>query len=261
MASSGSLSNRHTRHARSLKSARADSTDFYAEAVWGADPLAVLGGFTSLKYALNASVASSLAPNGAAGWSEHNSEPTTSSADRVGVKLDVAFPSVDWRNFKDVYGWAALQAQAWARTGFEVLGPDLQNIAVYTDNVLEFAIDGQLYFGGDFFSYRRAPLILELAPGHHTIELRLTRDARASGAVGYNPTLQANIEFCILRGSLQSNAEQSIVPDVINGRFTAAYGSISLQNTCVNALDIVHVEALNVRTVIPRTHLPTVLRN
>ena len=48
---------------------------------------------------------------------------------------------------------------------------------------LEFWPDEERHFGGDVYQYRKAPVILQLWPGHHLLDLRLTRDVQALSAL------------------------------------------------------------------------------
>lgn len=84
--------------------------------------------------------------NGTVSWSQTTAEVTLSEAG-VKAELNVGFPDVDWAFLQDVYGWAALQWQAWARGSIYVREPAGSTIHLYTDRVLEYRIDGLLYFG------------------------------------------------------------------------------------------------------------------
>ena len=109
------------------------------------------------------------------------------------MTLNVSFPEVDWSSLQSVYGWSALQYQAWARGYLEVNRLHGQTIALFACGLLEFSVDGERHFGGDFYGYRRVPVILHLSPGKHTLDLRLVRDVRALGASS-QPTIEVEVE-------------------------------------------------------------------
>ena len=90
-----------------------------------------------------------------------------SDATSANASLSVAYSNVDWDFLKVVYGWAAVQYQAWARGELHVGGNETQHLVLHTDTILEFWVDDQHYFGGDFYTYRKAPPVLHLQPGSH----------------------------------------------------------------------------------------------
>jgi hypothetical protein len=85
-----------------------------------------------------------------------------SDATSANASLSVAYSNVDWDFLKVVYGWAAVQYQAWARGELHVGGNETQHLVLHTDTILEFWVDDQHYFGGDFYTYRKAPPVLHL---------------------------------------------------------------------------------------------------
>ncbi|KAL8952695.1 MAG: hypothetical protein Q9222_001394 [Ikaeria aurantiellina] len=154
------------------------------EATWGADPLEYYGGFRSLSYNESASYPSSLATNGAVGWSTFSSDVSHLSNESVAANLLVKFDNTDWSFLQSVYGWPALQYQAWTRGVITVHEKVTQTVILYTDYVLEFWVDDNPYFGGDFYAFRRAPMVVHLDPGDHRLDVRIIRDLRAMGGVG-----------------------------------------------------------------------------
>ncbi|CAK4032670.1 hypothetical protein DOTSEDRAFT_69726 [Lecanosticta acicola] len=164
------------------------------EAAYGADPLHFLGGFHTLDYDPNATFASSLAANATVSWSNFTAELPVPGATSAGASLDVSFPHIEWQSLRDVYGWAALQWQAWARGEIDVQSDDVILVNLWTPQVLEFWVDDVHYFGGDFYSYQTVPATLRLAPGIHRVDVRLVRDVRAMGGVG-EPDMRINLEL------------------------------------------------------------------
>ena len=102
-------------------------------------------------------------------WSSLRADELRTVSTSTICDLTVSFPGIDWPFLQSVYGWAALQYQAWARGRLVVESEKPQKIVLHTDHVLEFWIDDRSYFGGDFYAFRNAPLVLDLFPGEHKI--------------------------------------------------------------------------------------------
>lgn len=150
-----------------------------------------------------------------------------------------------------MYGWAALQWQAWARGEIVVTGGLSQTVTLYTDGILEYAVDGVRTFGGDFYSFRKAPLVLHLNPGKHIIDLRLVRDVRAFGGVGA-PTIDADLEARVVPSDstipsgeirvtpndLEVAGNQVMVSDVVGGRLASPYGTVTVRNSGTDWVEV-----------------------
>jgi hypothetical protein len=194
------------------------------EAIWGADPLEYHGGFRALECNDSASFRSPLAFNGTVQWSKTKakvSPPSSAFPYRNHAELNVAFPDIDWAILQDVYGWPALQWQAWVRGEIQVRSSGPKAQALHVDKILEFWIDGRHYFGGDFYGYQRAAVALRLEPGVHRIDVRLVRDVRAMGGVGV-PTVEAKL-------ALESTSEGLTVIRPENAR-PYAYAGVTISD-------------------------------
>lgn len=215
------------------------------EATWGADPLEAFGGFHCFSCNENSIFPSSLATNGTVAWSTliasiSSPAPTSTRAD-----LLVGFENTDWDFLKSVYGWAALQYQGWTRGSLMVHGNKGRKVVLYTDNILEFWVDDERYFGGDFYSYRRAPLVLQLEPGEHIIEVRIVRDVRAMGGVG-KPTVSLMLEAELSEGRPRIVEGGLVLPDMVEGRLSSSLGSVTVRNEGDAWIGVVGIEAMNV---------------
>lgn len=210
------------------------------EASWGADPLEFQGGFHALAYDNEASYPSSLAPNGRVSWSTHQLENSSSSGDVAEATLTVGFPQIDWPFLQSVYGWAALQYQAWARGHLTIAAKPAQSIVFYTDNILEFWVDEEHYFGGDYYAYRRAPLVLHLNPGSHNVEIRLIRDVRVMGGIG-EPKMSIKLKAKSSNGSLALVGQKSLIPDIVNGVLASPFGFVLVRNEGRKAIAILDI--------------------
>ncbi|KAJ5381043.1 uncharacterized protein N7496_003471 [Penicillium cataractarum] len=215
------------------------------EAIWGADPLEYDGGFHNLPYDPNSTFNSALGTNGSVQWSTTHANISRSSGGQVQAALNVSFPAVNWAFMQSVYGWSALQYQAWARGVLEIKGSQPQTIALFGDGLLEFLVDGESYFGGDMFRYHRAPSLIKLTPGHHTLELRLTRDVRALGGLRNAVEVIFHAE---LRGQEPITLDQDslLVSELVNGRIGSPWASINVQNNEEQLVEIKSICALKV---------------
>ncbi|KAF2397139.1 alpha/beta-hydrolase [Trichodelitschia bisporula] len=216
------------------------------EAAWGADPLEYYGGFTGITPNDNATFPSSLAPNGFLGWSSIDAKGLENNSSTSKVSIHVHFPGIDWAFLQSIYGWAALQYQAWVR-GELVIHGGPQAVVLYTDGVLECSVDGIRHFGGDFYSFRKAPLVLNLDSGRHVLDLRLVRDVRAMGGIG-DPTIEVHLEAKTVTTQLEADLERVLVSDVVDGRLPSPYGSVVVRNHGESWIDIVGISTLDVET-------------
>lgn len=182
-------------------------------------------------------------------WSCQQYESQSSDPNVAEALLTVSFRNIDWPFLQSVYGWAALQYQAWAR-GYINIEPDsIQNVVLYTDSVLEFWVDDKHYFGGDFYSYRRAPLVLHLERGNHRIDLRLIRDVRAMGAVG-DPDTSIQLKAEVSHDTLKVDEEKLLVSDVVDGFLASPFASVPVCNNSGEWINIWSVVSVIVRSGI-----------
>lgn len=203
--------------------------DHLAEATWGADPLEYLGGFPSLQYDPEASFSTSLAANATVKWTQVEVTSQSCATSTAKAVLNVAFPAVDWFSLQAIYGWAALQYQAWARGTLFVDGTTPQTITLWTERLLEFYVDGTHHFGGDYYGYESVPLVLHLDPGSHTIDIRLVRDVRSMGGLG-TPTIDVSIAAKVSVEGLVLASDTALLPDMVDGHLAGALGSVTLRN-------------------------------
>ncbi|KAF1844656.1 uncharacterized protein K460DRAFT_282820 [Cucurbitaria berberidis CBS 394.84] len=215
------------------------------EATWGADPLEYVGGFRNLSYDPKATFRSSLPANGTATWNITNAVQTSSSPGAANASLSVSYSNVDWDFLKVVYGWAAVQYQAWARGEIIVGGNATQHVILHTDAILEYWIDDTHYFGGDFYSFRKAPSVLHLKPGAHKIDLRLVRDVRAFGGI-LEPTIDVIVDLQRASGTLELAKPGILMSDVVDGTLATPVGSVYLRNSGEETIEIVGIQPSNV---------------
>jgi hypothetical protein len=144
------------------------------------------------------------------------------------AELTVTFPEVDWTALRSIYGWAALQYQGWARGHIDVSGGLTRKIILYTDNILEIWLNDVRVFGGDFYAFRRAPLVATLSPGRNVIEVRLVREIRSMG--GADSSITVTLEAQLATNSLRILENSAIVPDLVDGKLPSAFASVTIRN-------------------------------
>ena len=213
------------------------------EATWGADPLECFGGFRNLYYNETSTYPSSLGVNATVSWSLQDVDALFQGAKSAEAKITFKFPEIDWIFLQSIYGWVALQYQAWARGQIVIHAAQPMTVLLYTDSVLEYAVDGEHYFGGDFYAYRRAPLALQLTPGLHQIDVRLVRDVRAMGGIG-NPLLQVNIKAELSTNDLVAVHDEILLPEMVAGNLVSSLGSIPLRNEGQKWINILTIRSV-----------------
>ncbi|EUC45677.1 hypothetical protein COCMIDRAFT_36575 [Bipolaris oryzae ATCC 44560] len=220
------------------------------EASWGADPLEYAGGFRNLTYNPGATFPSALPANGTASWNITKAKQTLSTAGSANASLSISYSNVDWDFLKVVYGWAAVQYQAWVRGEIVVGGNATQSVILHTDSILEYWIDDKHYFGGDYYSFRHAPPVLHLTPGSHKIDIRLVRDVRAFGGI-LAPTIDVVVDIRQVTASLELAKPGILMSDVINGRPASTIGSVSLRNSGQEDIEILGIQRSTASSQMP----------
>jgi len=98
-------------------------------------------------------------------------------------------------------------------------------------------------YAGDYYAYRNAPLLLQLAPGHHKVDVRLIYDVRAMGGQG-DPTVEALLHVQRSRCSLAVDGEKLLVSDVVNGLLASNLACVPIRNESTEWLDIWEVRSV-----------------
>ena len=162
------------------------------------------------------------------------------------MRLTVVFPRTDWNRLQLVYGWAALQYQAWARGYVQVSGYQAQRISLFTDGVLEFWVNNEHYFGGDFYSFRRAPVVLTLLPGKNRIDVRLIRDVRLMGGNGSSMTVRL-WAHALVRPVLIIH-DSVLASDVVGGKLPSELASVVIRNQGDEWVEVIGCRTFEVLT-------------
>lgn len=164
--------------------------------------------------------------------------------------MTVGFDNVDWGNLRSIYGWSGIQFQAWARGSLDVRADaharhDQTTISLHVWNVGEFWVDNTQYFGGDFYGYRRAPVVLQLAPGRHKFDVRVTHDIRNFGG-GMPPRIVFEVEARVSLGGLIVVPEGAVVSDLVEGRIAGKWASVPLRNDAGNWIKLLEILSADV---------------
>ncbi|KIW92854.1 uncharacterized protein Z519_06703 [Cladophialophora bantiana CBS 173.52] len=213
------------------------------EAVWGTDPVEFYGGIQNVSPNESGCFRSPLARNATVQWDRKEYNTSTSNGEQsVAFLLD--FIDVDWEFAQKIYGWSAFQYQAWAKG--VILNQDVVSrpVNIFTDNILEIRINNMHVFGGDFFGFGRAPVLVELLPGANNISVRLVREVRSMGGI-FPPTIQAGLRTQPVSEQPAVVANRVVMPNVVNGKFCTRYGSITVQNQAATWISVHQVVAIS----------------
>ncbi len=164
----------------------------------------------------------------------------------IDLALHVNFPDVEWYRLQQIYGWAALQFQAWARGQLTIVGDRAKTVILHAESILEYCVDGVPYFGGDYYGYRRAPLVLNLEPGGHTVDVRVVRDVRTMG--GMSSSMSIRIVAETSPGGLVVKQKELLISDVVNDTLASPWASLPARNDGNVPLEIRHIESTLVST-------------
>ncbi len=89
-------------------------------------------------------------------------------------------------------------------------------------------MNGVHFFGGDFYAFRRAPILITLPAGRNRVDVRLVRDVRSMGGDDISMTL--SLDAHIATGTLRVLEDTVILPDLVDGHLPSALGSITVRN-------------------------------
>ncbi|KIW18297.1 hypothetical protein PV08_02585 [Exophiala spinifera] len=212
------------------------------EAIWGADPVEQFGGIFDLNDNDTVAYRSPLAQNATVRWNPRTFRPVVSEATTT-VDLVVDFPEVDWDFAQKIYGWSALQYQAWVRGGIWNDGGSCRRVSIYPEGILELWLNKQHIFGGDFYSFGHAPIVFELVPGFNLVNVRLVRDVRSMGGSS-PPTAHARLRAEVVAADIDIVHDSLVLPDVIAGRFAGRYGSVVVRNQAAAWISVKSVRAI-----------------
>jgi hypothetical protein len=212
--------------------------------------LEAVGGFHALRFNSSERFASSLAVNASVSWSHAVAEPAV-SATGASLQLNVDFLDIDWQFSQSVYGWAALQYQAWTRGSVFNHGSARRRVTLYTDNILELWVNHEHFFGCDFYGFRRAPIVLALDPGKNVLDIRLVRDVRAMGGV-LPPGISATLQTQTSDELLSVSNDNIIIPDLVDGHLPSSYMSVVVRNMDEDWIIIQDCTSIKVRKLFPK---------
>ncbi|KAJ4502437.1 hypothetical protein HRR90_007850 [Exophiala dermatitidis] len=211
------------------------------EAVWGADPVEFYGGIQLLSSSDKALYRSPLTAGATVRWSNRTFATVASDAG-TSVEVAVDFPDVDWQFFQRIYGWSSLQFQGWVKGVIWNADTAFRRVVLQPKNVLELWINDDHVFGGDFYGFQRAPVVVDLRPGSNDISIRLTGDIRSMGGIS-PPVFRATLSTHVVSAPLGILNHSLVIPDVVSGRFCTHVGSITVSNHANSWVEVRHVTA------------------
>ncbi|EXJ93516.1 hypothetical protein A1O1_01908 [Capronia coronata CBS 617.96] len=212
------------------------------EAVWGADPIEFHGGIQSLISNEEPLYHSPLTRGANVHWSNRTFIPIDTKTS-TSVELVVDFPEVDWQFAQNVYGWSALQFQGWLKGRIWNADTGVQKVVLYPDNILELWVNEHHVFGGDFYGFQRAPVVVDLPPGLNNISVRLIRDVRSMGGT-LPPVVRASLRADLALVPIDISPQSLVMPDVVGGRFCSPLGSITVRNQADSWIEVRQVSAV-----------------
>ena len=184
------------------------------------------------------------------GWKSVNAGKSSESRDHDCADLKIQFPDIDWTFQQSVFGWSAFQYQAWARGEIVINSDRKKTIVLYTDEILEFWLDNELHFGGDFYAFHRAPLVVHLEPGPHRLDLRLIREVRSMGGIG-DPVVNVRVAAQVSNEVLRVQIDKILLPELIHGKLTSKHASIPIRN---EGQSWIHLKSVEVRNSVSPTY-------
>ncbi|KIW68136.1 hypothetical protein PV04_04103 [Phialophora macrospora] len=218
------------------------------EVVWGADPVEYHGGIQQIKVDAESNFPSPLTRNATVRWQRVTCN-TLTSRNGSSVEFDLGFDHVDWGFAQKIYGWSAFQYQAWLKGGIVNHGPVSQRVTLFTDNIMELWVGNVHVFGGDFFGFGRAPIVVDLHPGSTVISIRLVREVRSMGGI-HPPTVQSTLRVQAVASILDVLVDGMVLPDVIDGRLCGSFGSVTVRNQAVDWLTVRQLTAVSKEQIV-----------
>jgi hypothetical protein len=104
-------------------------------------------------------------------------------------------------------------------------------VHLHCPGVLEVIVNGRRHFGGDFYSFRRAPIVFRVLPGEHVlhqIDVRLIRDVRAMG--GNDANIDVQLEVQAVKTDVELVQDSLLISDIVNGKLASDLGSVIIRN-------------------------------
>jgi predicted esterase len=156
---------------------------------------------------------------------------------------------VDWNFAQKIYGWSAFQYQAWLKGVIVNHGPISQTVTLFPNNIIEIWVGDVHVFGGDFFGFSRAPVVVDLHPGSTVVSVRLVREVRSMGGI-HPPTVQATLRAQAVTSTLDVPADGMLLPDVVDGRLCSGYGSVTVSNQADVWLTVRQLTAVSNKQIV-----------
>lgn len=109
-------------------------------------------------------------------------------------------------------------------------------VAFFSGGLLEFWMDKEQHFGGDSYQYWKAPVILQLLPGHHVLDPKLNLDTGALGDLSNSAEVVLEIE--LREESISLDLNSILISEMTQGRMGGSWGSVNVQNNGAGWVEI-----------------------
>lgn len=153
-------------------------------------------------------------------------------------------------------GWSFNQFQAWARTSFHVPSftesNDLVPVTIQCTSVGDFYVNDER-LSGDWYSYGLTRHVLRLAPGSHTLAVRVAHEVRIFGGVILPPPSKFRCDLEVVVSDTEGEAHVQVVReghggvilmDVVDDVVAGEFISVALRNVGAESVRITGVEVV-----------------
>ena len=149
---------------------------------------------------------------------------------------------------QQIYGWAGLQFQTWARGHIINKSSRRKRVALHAEGVLEYTFNGQHLFGGDFYGFRRAATVVDLLPGGKYTEFKML-EGRASGAQ-LPPSIPIEIMVTKVAADLVRLQNSMVFPEPVDRTLPNNIVSLVLRSNAQKWVSIIQCSLLPTNNAI-----------
>ena len=213
------------------------------EAVWNADPLEAFGGFRNLTFDESITFTSPLTLNGSVSWRTFPAISNVNGAS-TSVRLEERASRIDSAHLCSEFGWSVFQYEIWARGHLEIGGESPRRLVLFTDNILELWVNDVHFFGGDFYGFRRAPIVVTIPAGRNRVDVRLIRDVRSVGGADFVMTV--GLDAHVASGTVHILDDSVILPDLVDGKLPSVLGSVTVRNEAEEWIEVCEMDRTQV---------------
>eukprot|EP01112_Ceratiomyxa_fruticulosa_P022069 TRINITY_DN7980_c1_g1_i1.p1 TRINITY_DN7980_c1_g1~~TRINITY_DN7980_c1_g1_i1.p1 ORF type:complete len:875 (+),score=198.67 TRINITY_DN7980_c1_g1_i1:181-2805(+) len=183
----------------------------------GADPLEAFGGIFNIPRGGILTYPTDLVFGGRAAWQSIQAD----SSGSVTIQYNSSY--VDWDLIEGWAGEAGSMFQGWGLADFSI-AQDTQ-IVLFCAGVSVYYLDN-IILRGDSYGVGYMWNSLSVSAGNHTLRVKFSGGEEA----GWQCVVQDNTGFLASNSPLFPFSSDVILPDIVDGQFSAPYGSIAVMN-------------------------------